>query len=138
MPHSLQHNWPAPGTILSSPCGIGIRHMGIVSDAFSQGKPMVISASKRKGYVVEEKWDDAFEESNNWRVEKMYCRFPKAIVLTRARSKMHAPYSLWVANCEHFVNYCAGLAVESKQLQVGSVLVGAIFILVYGKRLGVL
>lgn len=110
-----QHQWPAPGTVISVPAYIFFRHKGVVSDRWYHGKPMVISNSARAGGIAEEPWD-MFTSGQLWTDEGHPGNLHPAEVLQRARSARRTQYNLLEWNCENFVAYCHGLPPNSPQL----------------------
>jgi len=104
-----------PGAIVSINYLGGIEHVGIVSDRFHKGYPMIISASRRTGVVAEERLED-FSDGKEIRVKGFPGSFSVRQVLVRARSMIGTKYNLLKWNCEHFVHWAHGMKVESKQL----------------------
>jgi len=112
---TFENRWPAPGTIVSVPAYVFLRHKGIVSDRWCGGKPMVISNSARAGGVAEELWD-VFTSGQPWKEEGHTGKLTAWEVLSRARCAIHRPYNAFTWNCESFVAYCHGLPPTSPQL----------------------
>lgn len=110
-----QHQWPAPGTVISVPAYVFFRHKGIISDHWYRGKPMVISNSARAGGTAEEPWD-VFTSGQAWADEGHPGKLPTWEVLHRARSAHRTQYHVINWNCESFVAYCHGLPPTSPQL----------------------
>lgn len=110
-----QHQWPAPGTVVSVPAYIFFRHKGVVSDRWHYGKAMVISNSARAGGIAEEPWD-VFTSGQPWTDEGHPGNLPPWEVLQRARSAHRTQYNVLDWNCENFVAYCHGLPPNSPQL----------------------
>lgn len=113
----------------------GVRHEGIVSDAFSLGEPYVISNSRRTGLVAEEPLS-AFSQGRDLQVLEPLADVPVWWLLLRARSRVGEPWRLLTWNCEHFVRWCYGVRVESPQLQLAGalLLVGAVAAKAVAKR----
>ena len=107
--------WPAPGTVISVPAYLFLRHKGIVSDHWHGGKPMVISNSARAGGVAEEPWD-VFTGGLAWKSEGYPGTLTPFEVLRRARSAFDTKYKLFNWNCENFIAYCHGLPPASPQV----------------------
>ncbi|PSU69815.1 hypothetical protein C9J22_13125 [Photobacterium phosphoreum] len=105
-----------PGLIVASDFGF-YQHLSIVSDEIStDGKPFLISATKRNGTVKEEPWDIATQGKFTYLSDKQ-SNLSVAEILSNARSqigKWH--YSVRSSNCEHFSNWCLGLKVSSTQV----------------------
>ena len=104
------------------------KHFAIVSDQedtfHGVTTPNLISLSYRTGTVQEESWHIVV---GNKAVEKSTIsgNKPSRSVLSRARTCMQLgiQYDLLTFNCEHFVRYAHGLAIES--IQVKNTLYGA-------------
>lgn len=109
--------WPTPGSVVSVPAYLFLRHRGIVSDSFHNGKPMVISNSARTGGVMEESWD-TFTSGQPCKVEDRPSQLDVREVLNRARMPPQTRYNVFNWNCESFVAYCYGLPPSSPQLAV--------------------
>ncbi|MCD9525508.1 lecithin retinol acyltransferase family protein [Photobacterium carnosum] len=92
-------------------------HYSVVSDEIStDGKPFLISATKRNGTVKEEPWDIATQGKYTYISDKK-SNLSRTDILNNARSqigKWH--YSVRSSNCEHFSNWCLGLKVSSTQV----------------------
>lgn len=98
----------------------GYQHWSLVSDKFcDQGKPLLISATKRNGTVCEEPWDTVTHGKETYVADVSYAR-PVSEVLAIARSQVGQwRYSVTSSNCEHFIKWVAGLEVSSKQVISG-------------------
>ena len=103
-----------PGTIVAVNFGL-YEHVGIVTDQFHDGMPMVISNSYRKGGVFEEPWND-FTCHQEVIVRDYPGRLSADSVLIRARSRIGSRWNLLHWNCEHFVFWAHGLKAHSPQL----------------------
>ena len=92
-------------------------HYSVVSDEIStDGKPFLISATKRNGTVKEEPWDIATQGKYTYPSDKK-SNLSAAEILSNARSQIGKwSYSLIDSNCEHFSNWCLGLKVSSTQI----------------------
>ena len=98
----------------------GYCHYAIVSDRRSNGKPMLISLSRRTGTVAEEQWDEVVRgravEPSRLRSELT----PREVV-RRARSQIgRRRYNFITGNCEHFVRDALGLTPRSQQLETAA------------------
>lgn len=120
----MQNVIVSPGDIVVSDFGM-YQHWSIVSDATCQkGLPMLISATQRNGTVQEEPWDIATSGKRTY-VANITLQRDRSEIIAQARSKIGTwTYSVTSSNCEHFVNWAAGLQVTSKQVTAG--VVGAV------------
>lgn len=117
--------WPLAGSLVSVQF-LGIyRHVGIVSDQWYNGKPMVISNSDRAGGVREEPWN-VFAAGRAVTVEARQYDTVGHIVIARARSRIGTRYNLLTWNCEHLVRFAQGLSPSSPQV-VATVVVAALW-----------
>ncbi|MDY0208342.1 MAG: lecithin retinol acyltransferase family protein [Pseudomonas sp.] len=127
MSSSFPTTYPNPGDVVVTDF-TGYQHWSLVSDKLcEQGKPLLISATKRNGTVREEPWDTVTLGKETYVADVSYAR-PISEVLAMARSQIGQwRYSLTSNNCEHFVKWVAGLEVSSKQVVSGvaGALVGA-------------
>lgn len=98
----------------------GYQHWSIVTDKFcSDGKPMLISATKRNKTVEEEPWDTVTKGAHTYVAELTHSRTVQEII-ENARSQIGQwSYSLTTRNCEHFVKWATGLEITSKQVKAG-------------------
>jgi len=119
--------YPIAGTVVSVPIILGLRHHGIVSDRWQDGKPMVISGSNRMGCVVEESWD-AFDPSGMSRIEEFCGPITGVSAVIRARAKLGSKYSLVAWNCDHVVHHAVGLEPKSPQLAISCLIGGVILV----------
>ena len=108
-------SWPQPGMMVSVPIFLIYRHIGIVSDRWHGGKPMVISTSARAGVVREESWN-TFTQGRVVTAEVYPGRLPSWEVVRRARSLIGTQYDLLTRNCEQFVTFAHGLKPQSVQV----------------------
>ncbi len=90
-------------------------HYGIV-DEFGQ----VIHNSKKHFKVVSESFEK-FSEGKKVKISKITSQ-NTFLAIEKARQNIGKKYSLFHSNCEHFVRYCHGRKVESKQIQIATVL----------------
>jgi lecithin:retinol acyltransferase len=102
--------------------GVGVvTHKGLVSDRRGEdGYPRVLHASKFVGRVDESTMTTFVHravEGARLRALGYPGRLPRRLVLARARSRIGERYDLVLANCEHYVAWCHGLAPESPQLR---------------------
>ena len=99
--------------------GVDVFHVGIVTERTDhRGLPYVISASKRSGMVLEEPWED-FHQGASVRLVDLRGDLDAQEVIGRARERVGHVWSLFFANCEHFVRWAHGIPEESPQLQRG-------------------
>lgn len=112
---SLALPYPLPGSVISIPFLLVYRHLGIVSDRWHGGKPMVISNSARRGGVYEEPWD-VFAQKQSVTVENADSTLPPSRAVSRARSRIGTPYDAITWNCEHLVGHARGLRPSSPQV----------------------
>lgn len=105
-----------PGDIVVSDFDL-YEHYSVVSDEIStDGKPFLISATKRNGTVKEEPWDIATQGKYTYLSDKQ-SNLSVAEILKNARSQIGKwSYSVRTSNCEHFSNWCLGLKVSSTQV----------------------
>lgn len=92
------------------------RHVGIVSDRWSQGQQMVIENSKLTRRVQEVPLG-TFAANYLVRDRGKPDRLPIEVVLERARSKIDSEYRLFTWNCEHLVSWAHGDEPKSPQVK---------------------
>lgn len=110
---------PPPGTPVKIRFGI-YHHYAIVSDRIVDGKPTLISLSRRSGTVAEEAWDEV-ARGRPVRSSRLRSTLSPDLVVSRARSRIgERRYKLLTSNCEHFARECLGLPVRCRQLQGAS------------------
>ena len=114
----------APGMIVRVPAGL-FHHVGIVSDRWSDGKPMIISNSRRRGGVAEEPWTVALGTGRVTVLGHQSHLEPYEVV-ERARARIGQPWDLFNFNCEHLVAYACGREEASAQLRVAVLLAGVV------------
>lgn len=109
-----------PGDIISLNC-ITYNHYAVISDRMGPDfKPMLISASSRTGTVREEVWSNVIANEKIKRHPRPHFIEPN-LVLANARSQIGRwTYHLANRNCEHFVNWCSGLGLKSRQVKWGA------------------
>ncbi|MBX9634957.1 MAG: lecithin retinol acyltransferase family protein [Magnetospirillum sp.] len=104
---------PTPGTTIATRAfGPFYTHFGIVSDY-----GLVIHASKRHGYVVEESISE-FTQGENWWISNIKGNKSADEVITLARSYIGTPWTLFNLNCEHFVRIAHGLKKQCNQIRL--------------------
>lgn len=110
------------------------RHVGIVSGRLADGRIAVISASKRRGVVVEEAIDE-FAGGRTVRNDGLRSELRREVVVERARAAIGQPWRLF-ANCEHLASSAEGKVPSSPQLAGWTVglVVGGLLLLGSGKR----
>lgn len=112
---------PAPGTVVSIPIGLGLRHLGMVSDRMIGGRPTILSSSNQQGCLVEEPWDQ-FDPHGAATIEPLTGPASGLQAVARMRSLMGTPYSWLNRNCEHVIHEALGLEICSPQLQTAAIL----------------
>ena len=123
-----------PGTVIFVYIGI-IRHVGIVTDRYENGKPMVISNSLRKMGVYEESWDD-FACGKEVHVLEYSSPLNPDFILSKARSMLGSKWNPLKWNCEHFVTWSLNNKPHSPQLRLVAICAAVgIGISVFGKYL---
>lgn len=125
-------SWPHPGSVVSVPIFLGYRHLGIVSDRFSNGKPMIISNSSRAGGTKEETLE-TFSQGRPVRIDQASDDLRAFEIVQRARSRLGSPYDLLSWNCEHLVAYARGLTPSSPQI-LGTLAFAALGLMIIGNR----
>lgn len=107
--------YPTPSTPVYVWVGL-VRHLGIVSDRWWNGEPLVISHSLRRGGTFEEPWS-VFHGGRPVHVAGEKSNLAPWVVLARARSWIgQKSWSLFL-NCEHHVRHALGLEPASPQLR---------------------
>jgi len=115
VPPNCKLGYPPPGTVISTPLVFGLHHLGIVSDRYVNGEPLVISGSKRMGQVVEEPLS-VFCVGGVWNLVDFQGPISGMEVVQRARSVLGTRYQLLSWNCEHVVHFALGMTPKSPQL----------------------
>ncbi len=102
----------------------GYQHYSIVSNKrCDEGKPMLISASRRTGTVQEEPWDLVTRGKKTYPTRISH-ELPLHQILINARAMIGQwQYCVARRNCEHFVTHVLGLKSHSRQVDNG--LIGA-------------
>jgi hypothetical protein len=108
------------GDIIAIYCGLFV-HYSIISDRLGPDlKPMLISASNRTGTVSEEAWNNVLSNEKTKHYPKP-SHIKAYTILEKARSQIGSwSYSLTNRNCEHFVHWCTGFGISSKQVKLGA------------------
>src|SRR5262245_54178550 len=104
-----------PGTEVSVPVFLVLKHKAIFVGYSAFGVPMVVSNSARTGCVTEEPWD-TFAAGKPVTDEGYSSELPPAVVVSRVRSLIGTKYDLLKWNCEHVVRYAHGKTPESPQV----------------------
>ena len=121
-----------PGDTIGVRIGF-VTHVGIVTDRYFDGMPMVISNSHRAGGVAEEPLA-VFQGSYPLVPVVQPRALPVGHILFLSRQKLGTRWNLLSWNCEHFVRWAYGLEPMSPQLKQASVVVGLVALLVtFGK-----
>ncbi|HEX6706061.1 MAG TPA: lecithin retinol acyltransferase family protein [Albitalea sp.] len=124
MPLSVLHYQLLPAGTVVSVQRPGYRHFGLLAEASPWGPRRIISLNPGPlDQQVSEESMEVFAQGEPLRVEPMTGRFEAAVVLARARSGRHQPYSTLAFNCEHFVRFAHGLPLESPQIRAAVALV---------------
>ena len=113
------------GTVVKAGRGF-YSHVGMLTGYNIAGQRLVLSHSP-KGIVEEP--IDVFAEGNFVYAEGYLGKLNPSEVLVRARSQRGATYSLLGRNCEHFVRFAHGVAIESPQLQGWTLALTLVFLL---------
>lgn len=105
-----------PGTVISVTKLGFVRHVGLVSNHWFGGMPMVFASAPLTNGVAEVAWWQ-FSYGQHVRIEGYPGRLYWWEVIERANNLVGLEYNILVANCEHFVAYCHGLRPQSPQLR---------------------
>lgn len=117
----------AAGSVVSVPVWL-FRHVGIVSDRRgADGRPMVISNSRRRGGTFEECWAE-FSGGVPVTVKEARSGAQGHATVRRARSMLGAAWRPVEFNCEHFVEEACGRTRRSPQLH-GAVMISVLAVL---------
>lgn len=112
--------YPRVGDVLAVSAtwlGYHFQHVGIfIGYHPSTSERLVLSASREKGGVVIETWDE-FAGGKPVTNRGPLGTFPPEVVLQRAYQLLGQPYDLANLNCDHVVRYAHGVKVESPQLR---------------------
>lgn len=111
-----------PGTIVRVSNAL-YEHVGMLGDRLINGERTVIAFSARAG-GFEEVPLSQFGGGRPVTLGDYPGGMPPAVVMQRARSRQGQAYSLFTFNCEHFVRYAHGVAIESPQLHQWAFVVG--------------
>jgi len=96
--------------------GLAVRDVGLVSDRWASGAPMVIHRSKRREQAVEEPWA-AFANGPVYVERPPRADVPASVVLGRARALLGSEWRMMTQKCEHFVAFARGERVRSGQVR---------------------
>jgi len=96
--------------------GVLVRHVGLVSDRWAHGAPMVIHRSKARQLAVEEPWE-AFANGPVYLERHPPAGLRPSLVLARARAMIGSEWRMLTQNCEHFVALARGEQVRSGQVR---------------------
>lgn len=121
-----------PGAVIGVRVGL-ITHVGIVTDRYIDGQPMVISNSMRSGCVEEEPWR-VFQGAFPLVPVIQPATVPACRVLSRARQKLGTRWDLFSWNCEHFVEWAFGRDPQSPQLRAGIISGLAALMIMLGRK----
>jgi len=132
---------PQPtSTLLTLPPGTIVRvstvfyeHVGMLGDRLVNGERTVIAFSARAG-GFEELPLSQFAGGRPVTLGDYPGCLPPGVVMQRARSRQRQAYSWFTFNCEHFVRYAHGVAVESPQLRQWAFVAGLLGLLSVGVR----
>lgn len=113
-----------PGEVIGVRVGL-VTHVGIVSDRYAEGMPMVISNSHRAGCVAEEPLN-IFQSKYSLVLVPQTLTLPPSLILSRAREKLGTKWNLITWNCEHFVHWALGLEPKSPQLNQAIAVAGGL------------
>jgi Lecithin retinol acyltransferase len=104
-----------PGTVVRVRIGL-YDHVGMLGDHLINGERTVIAFSARAG-GLEELPLSLFGGGRTVTLGDYPGALPPDAVMRRARSMQGQAYSWFTFNCEHFVRYAHGVAMESPQLR---------------------
>lgn len=108
----------SPGAIVTVLMG-GYQHYAIVSDRYTNGMPMLISLSARRGTVHEEPWHTCAKNRQVTLSPEQGNLMPH-VAIARARSAIRRrEWHFLKYNCEHFAREVHGLGITSKQVRNG-------------------
>lgn len=107
--------WPEPGTGVYVFFMGKFKHYGVISDKWMDNKPMVIANAWVTGGVKEISLDQ-FSQGAAVYLANIPTNLPKPLILANARRHLGRRYSLFVFNCEHFVQLCHGNQPLSSQV----------------------
>ncbi len=116
-----------PGTVVRVSNGL-YDHVGMLGDRLINGERSVLAFSARAG-GFEELALSSFAGGRVVTLGGYPGNLPPKLVMQRAREKRGEAYSWLTFNCEHFVRFAHGVAVESQQLRKWAFLVGALSLL---------
>lgn len=111
-----------PGDVIGVRVG-PVTHVGIVSDRYVGGEPLVISNSHRAGGVAEEPLS-VFRGGYQLVSVPQSSTIARWQIPARARQMLGSRWNLFSWNCEHFVHWASGLKPRSPQLDQASAFVG--------------
>lgn len=100
-------------------------HVALLGDGVIQGEPSVLAFSAQAGGFTEQRFS-VFARGRSVTADGYLGGLPPATVMQRARLKQGQAYSWTDFNCEHFVRYAHGVAIESPQLRQWAFLGGVV------------
>lgn len=121
-----------PGTVVRVNHG-WYEHVGMLGDRLTGGERSVLSFSAQAGGFIEEPFSE-FARGRDVKVDGFPGSLHPMIVMQRARAMEGRRYALMTLNCEHFVRYAHGTVIQSPQLQMWTLLGGALGLLAIAAR----
>lgn len=105
-----------PGTVVKVRKPGGLWHIGMLSDRWFDGMPMVFASSPDTSGVAEIPWQRFSRRQQVW-VIGYPGDLPWWEVIERANELVGLGYHPALANCEHFVSHCHGFEPNSPTLK---------------------
>lgn len=121
-----------PGTVVCASHGF-YDHVGILGGVNARGERTVLSFSAQAGGFLEQPLRE-FSQGGTVRVDGYPGSLAPREVLRRAHGQRGRAYSWATFNCEHFVRWAHGVAIESPQLRQWAFLAAAIGVLSLASR----